>query len=214
MVPEHTLCLGDFRFPVIPDKGKLYAMISNATDQLLYWGMDLCCERATIELNGHRYEWKPNLGWECMRLAVRDWRNLEGVRYCPAEKSIWSALASMLRGAPSRRDVRPCIYLETHEPIDESDLTFVSRDGLQFRIDWKFLYKDQAGYFGADQMEFAGNVRSTIRFTSVGLWLKEVDTREKAKARLALDLDVSLFKEPVEGNKDHPYPSYTFTPLD
>ena len=180
------LHLGEFRFPVLIDKATLHALISNATNFQLYWMINIQCEGADVVIDGETYFWRPRVYLESMRFRCRNWKQLEGQHY----------LSTAEDHDP------PAIYLYEHDDLEKSDIHFVSRQGVQFDVDWKFVWSGQNG-----------RVRTKVTFTEVTVWLDEVKDEAMAKRRLEQDLDLSLFSEPELIPDSFAGPRFKFKPI-
>lgn len=163
------LYLGDWQFPVLKGKTKLHGLISNATDFKLFWMINIYCDDTEVTIDGDKFYLRPRLYFESMRLAVRDWKQIEGM-HC------YSNAAD---------DNPPAVCLFEHEDIDASDIHFVARNGTTFDVDWTF-----------SSSTYTGRVRTSVPLTNVSVWLEDVDDVLKAQNRLSQDLDLSCLSEP------------------
>jgi hypothetical protein len=168
-----SLHLGDERIRVLANHVTMKAFVTKATDFTLSWEITVPCnENVMVHL-------------KCMPFPHRDWKQFVGQRFVSTPSVGY--LVKLDRPEP--------IHLEQSEPLDrhktldleQSDIRFVARRGLQFDIDWRFLCSGRAG-----------RVATTVTFTEIFIWLDEVRNKDAAKRRLAEDLDLSLFGEPEE----------------
>lgn len=90
----------------------------------------------------------------------------------------------------------PLVFLAAEAGI------FVARQGVQFDVDWKFVWSDKKG-----------SVRAKAAFTEVTVWLDEVKDEAMAKRRLEKDLDLSLFSEPEVVLHPSAGPRFKFKPI-
>jgi hypothetical protein len=86
--------------------------------------------------------------------------------------------------------------------VEESDIHFVGRRGLEFDVDWKLAWSGKEG-----------RVRTNVTFTDVTVWLDDVKVAAMAKRRLEQDLDLSLFNEPEVVPHPSAGPRFKFTPI-
>ncbi len=181
------LHLGEFRFPVLVDRATLHALISNATDFKLYWMINIPCEGADVAIDGETYFWRPRVYLESMRFLQRNWKQLAGQHYLSTADD----------------DDPPAICgLYEHDDLEKSDIHFVSRGGVQFDVDWKFVWSGKNG-----------RVRTKVTFTEVTVWLDEVKDEVMASRRLEQDLDLSLFGEPEVVPDSFAGPRFKFKPI-
>lgn len=123
---------------------------------------------------------------ESLKFSCRNWKQLEG------QHDLTSA----------EDDDPPAIYLYEHHDLEKSDIHFVSRQGVLFDVDWKFVWSGQNG-----------RVLTKVTFTEVTVWLDEVKNEVMARRRLEQDLDLSLFSEPEVVPHPHAGPRFKFTPI-
>jgi hypothetical protein len=187
IVDRDVLYLAEFRFPVLKSKATLHALISNATEFRLYWMINIPCEKTDVVIDGETHHfWQPKLYLESMTFSCRDWKELEGQHY----------------QSTADDDDLPALYLYQHDDVEESDIHFVARHGLEFDVDWKFVWSGKEA-----------SVRTNVTFTDVTVWLDGVKDAAMAKRRLEQDLDLSLFKEPEVVRHPSAGPRFKFTPI-
>lgn len=184
---QDVLHLGEFRFPVSIHKATLHALISNATDFKLYWMINIPCEGADVAIDGETYFWRPRMYLESMTFPYRNWKQLAGQHYLSTADD----------------DDPPAICgLYEHDDLEKSYIHFVSRGGVQFDVDWKFVWSGKNG-----------RVRTKVTFTEVTVWLHEVKDEIMARQRLEQDLDLSLFSEPEVVPDSFAGPRFKFKPI-
>ena len=81
MIAKNTLCLGDLRFQVDPERVAFHALISNATNFRLFWMISIPCKRREVVVNGETDYWRPSVYWESIENKVKDWKRLEGQEF-------------------------------------------------------------------------------------------------------------------------------------
>jgi len=182
------LHLGKFRFPVKKDEATIHGYISNATDYELVWNIRIECEGDDVVVDGETSHWEPTVYLQGMQFPFRDWRKLVGQKVRRTSKG----------------KVEPAtLYIYEHDDMETSEIHFVSRKGIWFGVDWKFVWE-----------EYAGRVQTTVKFTEITIWLADVDTKAKARERLERDLDLDFFNE-AKRRRPYPHhgPQFKFVPI-
>lgn len=160
---------------------------SNATEFQLYWMINVTCEGSDVAIDGETYFWRPSMYLESMRFPHRSWKQLEGQHYL----------------SKADDDDPPAICgLNEHDDLEKSDIHFVSRHGVQFDVDWKFVWSSKNG-----------RLRTMVTFTEVTVWLDEVKDEVIARRRLEQDLDLSSFSEPEVVPHPLTGPRFKFRPI-
>jgi len=160
-------------------------LTTNFPDQLC-WGVRVECEgMSTVCDDGIPEQRFPALSCCALDLPVTDWRRLPG-------QVIYS----------TENDAEPAIlYLDLHEPLEISQLTFLDRDEARFDIDWQF--KSRNG---------SGRIRFFVDFSGITLWFPDVQTTAQAMERLSRHLDLKCVCEPTISEYQSEAPTFRFLP--